>query len=493
QPENRRLELKEIIKNPLGIAKTVVAFCNGAGGELYLGIKDKPRNIMGIPDGELFSTEEKINNIIFDSCYPTIIPEISFFNIEDKTVIRVKIFRGSQPPYYLKAKGKPDGTYIRVGSSNRLASEEIIAELERAKHNLSFDSMILSDINFGELNFPNFKKHFEEKTGRELNLKALEKLGLVKKQADQIYPTNSLILLSDSEQKNRLFPYAKVECARFKGIKTDTFLDQASFVNSISLQPDKVIDFIKRNIAKGSRMNGIYREDHWEYPLEAIREAVINAIVHRDYSLLGKDIKIAIFDDMLEITSPGTFPPSLDFKPLPIGQSEIRNRTIAPIFKMMGMIEQWGTGFRKITESLYEYPGIEIRYSEPGIAFQIQFCKREKNDKKQTNTPQAPHKYPTSTPQAPHKHPTSTKQVENVLKFCKTAKTRNEIQIHLKLKDRKYFSQKIFNPFLENGHIKMLYPDKPQSPKQKYITTIKGKEYLKSLENSDEKINLKEL
>lgn len=99
-------------------------------------------------------------------------------------------------------------------------------------------------------------------------------------------------------------------------------------------------------------INGVYREDRWEYPLAAVREAVNNAIVHRDYSILGSDIKVALFDDMLEITSPGPLPDTMPMEKLGSGRSEIRNRVLAPVFKHLKLIESWGTGIQRMRSEL---------------------------------------------------------------------------------------------------------------------------------------------
>jgi predicted HTH transcriptional regulator len=118
---------------------------------------------------------------------------------------------------------------------------------------------------------------------------------------------------------------------------------------------------------------GVYRNDRWEYPVIAIREVIRNAIIHRDYSLSGKDIKIAIFDDKIEITSPGNLMPSVDFNDMESGQSDIRNITLAPVFKRLGIIEQWGNGLKLIADQLQGYPEIELSWKEPGIAFRVTF------------------------------------------------------------------------------------------------------------------------
>lgn len=468
-PEGRRREYKETLPAPEELAKTVIAFSNDAGGELFIGIKDRPRQVVGMPEEKLLETEEKIANLIADRCYPVILPEITFLNLDGPTVIRVKVYRGSQAPYYLKSKGKERGVYIRVGSGNRLATPEIVQELERLGRNISFDSVPVFDLPLNLALLKDFAQKYRERTGEQLDEIDMRKLQLLKTVNERDYFTHAALLLADREIKNRYFPYAKVECARFKGTNTDTFLDQATIDNSIAFHADEVVHFIRRNIARGSTLNGIYREDRWQYPLTAVREAVINAIIHRDYALQGKDIKVAIFDDMLEITSPGTAPPSIDLSAdLPVGQSEIRNFVLAPIFKRLGLIEQWGTGFKKIKKSLEEYPEIELRIQEPGMAFQIQFVKKNYQREDQ----------PATNQQAPRKLLVTNPQVREILRFCLEYQSRKAIQQKVGFKDREHFRLKILKPLLETGLLEMLYPQSPNNPRQKYKTTEKGKTFL---------------
>lgn len=163
QPEGRRLEFKEVLPENAELANTIIAFANDAGGELYIGVRNNPREIIGLPEEELMKIEEQVSNIIFDRCYPAIMPDITFLTDEDKHIIRVTVYRGSTPPYYLKDKGKLKGTYIRVGSSNRLGDEEIIAELERRKRNISFDSELIMDKAVSELNIETFKQEYQDR------------------------------------------------------------------------------------------------------------------------------------------------------------------------------------------------------------------------------------------------------------------------------------------------------------------------------------------
>lgn len=115
QTEGRRLEFKESMPTRSDLAKTVVAFANDAGGDIYIGVRNNPRKIIGIPETELVILEEQISNIIYNKCYPGIIPEISFLNTDSKHLIKVSVYRGSMPPYYLKEKGKLQGAYISWG------------------------------------------------------------------------------------------------------------------------------------------------------------------------------------------------------------------------------------------------------------------------------------------------------------------------------------------------------------------------------------------
>ncbi|MBU2651645.1 MAG: putative DNA binding domain-containing protein, partial [Bacteroidetes bacterium] len=347
-PEGRRLEFKERMPSSSDLTRTIVAFANDAGGELFIGIKDDPRELTGIPEEDLLKIEEQISNIIHQNCHPVIVPDITFHADDRKHFIRVKIYRGSNTPYFLKKKGKREGTYIRVGSTNRSADENIIEELERQKRNVSFDSELVHNAALPANSLQVFREFYHEKSGEKLDEVTLQKLLLVKDYQGKTLPTNALILFSESSLRFEIFPYAKIECARFKGITPDTFIDQKTVDTNISLQAEHAYDFVLRHVNKGAEVKGVYTESRWEYPVKAIREVIRNAVAHRDYSLTGKDIKVAIYDNMIEVTSPGKLPPSIDYNDMEARQSEIRNRVIAPVFKKLGIIDQWGRGLKLI-------------------------------------------------------------------------------------------------------------------------------------------------
>jgi predicted HTH transcriptional regulator len=466
QTEGRRLEFKAILPEKSDLAKTIVAFANDAGGELYIGIQNEPRKITGLPEEDLMSIKEQISNIIYDRCYPAILPEITFLTEEDKHIIRVTVYRGSMPPYYLKEKGKLKGTYIRVGSTNRLADETIIAELERRKRNVSFDSEVVMEKTIAELNIDNFKKINKTE-----------------------YPTNALVLFSDDKLRNSIFHFAKVECARFKGTSSEEFIDQKSILSNIATQAEEAYNFVLRHINKGAIVEGVYTVSRWEYPVKAIREAIRNAVVHRDYSLTGKDVKVAVYDDMVEIASPGLLPPSIDYDAMESRQSDARNKIIAPVFKRMGIIDQWGNGLKLISDELKDYPNIELRWKEVGLSFQLQFVKLDYVERQDypESTSNGVVDYHNITPnkndrgQVGTKSGASREQVLSVLSHYEIAQDAKSLMQKMGLSNRTKFKNKYINPLIDEGLLEMTIPDKPNSSLQKYRITELGKQLKEKL------------
>jgi len=240
------------------------------------------------------------------------------------------------------------------------------------------------------------------------------------------------------------------------------------------------IAFVKKNIALGARIGEVYREERWEYPLEAIREAISNAVIHRDYSILGSDIKLAIFDDMLEITSPGPLPDTLVPEELGTGRSEIRNRVLAPIFKNLKLIEAWGTGIQRMRNEIAAYPEIELVFQEVGHTFQVQFRKRGTIEQKKISDTSAA----TIDQKAGAAQVTAQVTAEvtaQVVGFCRVPRKASEIMEMLELKHWKTFQTNYLNPLLEAGIIERTIPDKPRSSKQQYRLGKNGIAFLKKM------------
>ncbi len=344
--ESKTLEFKEALPKSDNIAKTVIAFSNTSGGRLIIGVNDK-REIIGIDDNELFEMQDKVASIIADNCSPGILPEIYSVNIKNKLILVIEIVRGNLKPYFLKNRGRNNGTYIRIGATNRIAGLDTIAELERQKRHISFDEEICYDIEFPDLDLSSLLGKFES-IGKPLNNEKLENLKLVKTENDKVYPTNALMILLGK------FSHCTVKCARFKGTTMDVFIDKKEYGGDIFSVLENIQSFILNHINLKAEIKGLYRNETYEIPTVALREALVNALIHRDYVNRGRDIKVGIYDDIVNIVSPGSLPNTITIEDVFNGRSEARNRVVAHVFKELGLIEQWGSGINRIINACKE-------------------------------------------------------------------------------------------------------------------------------------------
>nr|WP_321355598.1 RNA-binding domain-containing protein [uncultured Draconibacterium sp.] len=345
--ESKTIEFKEAFPKNENIAKTVIAFSNTGGGKLIIGVNDE-REIVGVDDTLIFEMQDKIASIIADNCSPGIMPEIYNVNIEGKIVLVIEVARGNLKPYFLKSQGKADGTYIRLGATNRAADFETIAELERQKRHVSFDEEICYDVEFAELDITPLLKKFEN-IGKPLNNEKLVNLKLIKTENDKVYPTNALMIILGK------FSHCVVKCARFKGTTMSVFTDKKEYDGDIFSILENTQSFVLNHINLKGEIKGLQRTDTYEIPVSALREALINAIIHRDYINRGRDIKVGIYDDIVNVVSPGSLPHSITIEDVFNGRSEARNRVVAHVFKELNLIEQWGSGINRIINDCKTY------------------------------------------------------------------------------------------------------------------------------------------
>ena len=312
--------------------KTIVAFANTQGGKLIVGIDDKTHQIVGVENDILFQLMDGIANAVSDSCVPQIIPDIEPLTIDGKTVIVVSVEAGKNRPYYLKSKGKDNGTYIRVAGTSRQAFPEKIKELEMEGARISWDE--LTCVGYPVLEDATEKlcqdiEKFRKKAGMAEHSVKKEQLinwKILKQSEGQLLATNAYALLTSD-----YFPFSKTQCAVFKGTDRAVFLDKREFIGPIYVQIEEAVDFVLRNIRLGATIDGLVRKEKYELPPEAIREMIINAHCHRN--LLDEScIQIAVYDDRLEVTSPGGLYNGLTYEEVMNGHSKIRNKGIANIF-----------------------------------------------------------------------------------------------------------------------------------------------------------------
>ncbi len=341
--EGKRLEFKRDISSPVNIMKTLVAFANTAGGIMLIGVEND-HTIIGIP-GNPLDEEERLSNMIADSIAPRLLPNIELIPSKNLTLLAVEVFPSQLRPHYLKQKGEQQGVFVRLGSTNRQADLSLIEELKRSTTSKGFDELPLLEADATDINFQALTETF--KTIRTLEENDMEKLRLLTRVQERLVPTIGGMLLF-GECREQFFPDAWIQCGRFFGTEKVDIFDHIDINVPLPKAVDEIILFLKKHAMRGADFSEVRRKDVWSIPLTILREAIINAIVHADYSQRGAPIRIVFLDNRIEIENPGILLPGLTIEDMKQGMSKIRNHVIARLFRELGLIEQWGTGVRRI-------------------------------------------------------------------------------------------------------------------------------------------------
>ncbi|WP_026667814.1 ATP-binding protein [Butyrivibrio sp. AE2005] len=387
--ESKDLEFKEKLpEDSKKYMKTIVAFSNGEGGRLIIGVNDD-REVVGVDQTAVFTMIDKITNAISDSCEPLIIPDIAPQAIGDKTVIVVEISAGRQRPYYLKSLGMDKGTFIRTAGSTRLADRPFIQEMYYEDENRSFDNVVNKDIEVTDADINSFCEDMKKEAQRNcLNDKDAEKVktptknnlitwGILKEENGVVRPTYAYYYLRGLDGI-----MSQIQCAVFKGNTRGIFVDKREYEGNLWEQVEQAYQFVLRNIHLGARIKGIHRQDVYELPPESIRELIINAVVNCSF-LQGSLVQVAIYDNRLEISSPGGLMPGVTIEKMKEGFSKVRNHGIANAFVYMNLIEQWGSGIPKILAQTKEYGLPEVEFIDMGIALRVNMYRALPEDGRQ--------------------------------------------------------------------------------------------------------------
>lgn len=341
--------------------KTVVAYANGRGGKIIFGVDDKTLEVVGMDTDSIFQTIDAITNAISDSCEPPIIPDITLQTIEDKTVIVAEIAPGKMRPYYIKSKGVINGTYVRSAGTSRPVADYMLKELILEGQNRYYDCEICEGLTVRP---EDIKKLCDEMKATALRntLTESEKLnvkdvtqnvliswGVLAERNGDIVPTNAYALLTGQA---RFQPV--IQCAVFKGKDRAYFVDRREFEGSIQDQMEAAFQYVLEKIDRGMRIQGMYRQDVYELPVDSVREMIANSVAHRSYLEPG-NIQVALFDDRLEVTSPGMLLNGVSIKKMKEGYSKPRNRAISSAFAYMKIIEKWGSGIPRLLRECMEY------------------------------------------------------------------------------------------------------------------------------------------
>lgn len=375
QNEGKTLEFKENTKPLKQIVRTVVAFANTAGGTILIGVKDRTREIVGV-DAAL-DEEERLASAFADSISPQLMPDIHIQSWRDRELLTITVPHAIGP-YYVRSEGQEKGVYVRLGSTNRCAGPEMIDELKRFSRNRTYDEQPVLEKSSEAIDFRAASELFHV-SGKNITNHRLESIGVYVVQGGRVHPSEGgMILFGKDRQK--ILPDALMRCARFKGVDRAEFVDQQDISDYLPQSAEKAISFVARNTRMALQIGKLKNKKKPEYSPVVVREAIINALVHADYSL-HLPIQVAIFDDRIEVTNSGSLPFGLTLESALAGTSRPRNRVIARVFHELGLIEQWGSGMGRMIRECQNNGIQEPYWEELGDNFRVTLF----NTKKETS------------------------------------------------------------------------------------------------------------
>ncbi len=444
--ETNRIENKEQLNEDF--EQEVIAFLNyREGGTIYVGIR-KNGQVVGIEDVDL--TQLQIKDRIKNNIQPSTLGlfDVIVETIDDKEVIKVVISSGTEKPYYLRKKGRtPEGCYVRVGSSKERMTERMIDDMyaKRVKHTLKEIDSPRQELTFNQL------KIYYEEHGLKLNDNFLQNLDLLTSEGKYNY---NAFLLADENT-------VSIKLVRYLGDNKLELLENLEYGNRCLITAtQKILDRLDVENTTYAKIEYFGRKEQEKIDSKALKEAVINAIVHNDYSY-GNSPIIELYSDRVEITSAGGLPQELSQEEFLEGVTAPRNKELIRVFKDVDLIENIGSGVLRILDAydkscfkfMEHFLRVSFKYKENPFEYD------EKTDKKTTK----------KTDKKTTKKIKVKPQEKDVLAFCKDAKTLKEITTYFGFKDIATFKKNYINPLLEKGTLQLTIPDQPKNRNQKYI------------------------
>lgn len=377
--ESLNLEFKQARpKDSLKYLKSVVAFANGKGGRIVFGVEDRTREVVGLPEDEVFAEMDALASAICDGCEPAIVPDIYAQSVGGKPVIVVEISPGRLRPYRVKSLGLENGVYIRVAGTSRPAPRELSAEMYWEREGRSYDRVVRADLLVSEEEVADLcgrmkdaasafaRSEEQRRRTKELTKNVLLSWGLLEEDAGgALHPTNGYQFLLGRDPR-----CPGIQCAAFKGNSRAVFIDRREFGGPLWEQVSSAFDFVLRHICLRSRLVGVYRQDMYELPPDELRELIVNAVMNCS-CLQEESVKVAVFDDRVEIISPGGLMPVVTVEKMKAGYSKIRNKAIARAFMYLNLAEAWGSGIPKLLRAAKEYGLPEPEFTDSGTEFKV--------------------------------------------------------------------------------------------------------------------------
>ena len=365
--ESETVELKEVVVGD--IKKEIIAFANCDGGKLYIGVKDDG-TVVGLDDPDGVALQ--ISNMVRDAIKPDLTMFLHYETIEEegKKIVSVNVQRGTDRPYYISRKGmRPEGVYVRQGYSSVPATDMAIRHMIKETDGDRFEAM--RSVN-QDLTFETVKKEFKLRNV-EFGPQQMRSLKLIGN--DGLY-NNLALLLSDQ-------CIHTVKVAVFQGTGQTVFKDRREFSGSLMQQMNEIYSFIDFRNQTRATIEKLLRIDVRDYPEIAVREALLNLLVHRDYSFSASAL-ISMYSDRIEFVSIGGLMPGIELEDVMMGISVCRNQNLANVFYRLQLIEAYGTGLNKIMKSyegMEERPAIEVTQNAFKITLPNVNAKHEASDR----------------------------------------------------------------------------------------------------------------
>ena len=443
------------ISRPKSWLKTVSAFANGLGGRLFIGIDDDGNHV-GIDNIKEIS--DQISRLIKERISP--IPEfnMTIHAIENgKNILVLQIPRGEIPPYYYVADGNTSA-FVRIGNESNPATPQRLSELVRRGKNLSFDSMP-TDYKLTDMAYTIFEAAYKKITKKAMSVKEYVSFGMC--QSDGTLTYAGLLFADDSPLLQ-----CRVFCTHWNGLTKgsigDDAIDAEEFQGDIVSLLKNSHNFVRLNSKVRWKKMSDHRINKPDYADRAVFEALANALMHRDYSVIGSEVHVDMYDDRIDIYSPGgmydgSLIQELDIEKVP---SIRRNPIVADIFNRLDFSERQGSGLRKIREETSHLYGYTEEHEPEFLSTPSAFHVTMKNMNYDLRS---------GSTQVSTQVTTQDERTKRLVEFCSEPRTRDEMQQFVGIETREYFRRVILKPLLDSKILKMTIPDKPNSRNQKYV------------------------
>ncbi len=347
EKEGRQREYKDFLNSYGKLHQTVVAFSNDIGGDIIIGVSDSGK-VVGLTEGLVDKYLEELARSIYDAVSPACLPKIGTRILDGKTLVELNVHQGSKKPYFIKSQGVPDGVYIRVGAHNKVASKDILEELLLSGKRVEFDDTPVSEASIDDLD-PLVLKGFYGKSYSQKQLLA-----------DKVLVFNALArqmelsvcgLVYFHKNPREYIQGCEILLTIFAGNTTEKIVKTVDISGPLPTLLAQVEAFLSPYLQLNYQKTGMkLKSSEWEISYEALREALINALIHRKYTIKS-GVKIAVFENRVEIFSPGNFPGPITADEYKAGLTYPRNESIRQLARKAGIVEKRGLGLKLIIES----------------------------------------------------------------------------------------------------------------------------------------------